>query len=120
MAIPYLTAKFKSPILFNMSFGAKLPNLITALYGLQIHMEKLSQQAPELQELQENASGLLTDNLCDKHEPVRTLRKQCEQLEPRWEKLQKKIDNSLQQLENRVSGWSQWVWFVILGGCMVE
>ena len=66
-------------------------------------MEKLSQQAPELQDLLEKSSDLLTDGLCEKHEPVKTLRKQCKQLEPKWEELQDRIDRSLNQLENRVS-----------------
>ena len=66
-------------------------------------MEKLSQQAPELQDLHEKSSSLLTESLRDKHEPVRKLHEQCTQLEPRWEELQTRIDHSLHQLENRVS-----------------
>ena len=66
-------------------------------------MEKLSQQAPELQDLQEKSSSLLTESLREKYQPVRALHEQCKQLEPRWEKLQTKIDDSLQQLETRVS-----------------
>ena len=57
----------------------------------------------QLKELQENSGQLLTDELCRKHEPVQKLRKQCEQLEPRWEELQTRLDSSLEQLENRVS-----------------
>lgn len=60
-------------------------------------------KAQDLRELQENSSQLLTDELCKKHEPVQKLRKQCEQLEPRWEELKTRLDSSLEQLENRVS-----------------
>ena len=66
-------------------------------------MEKLSQQAPELQDIQEKSSDLLTDGLCEKHEPVKILREQCKQLKKKWKKLQERIDHSLNQLENRVS-----------------
>ena len=66
-------------------------------------MEKLSQQAPELQDLQQKSTSLLTEDLREKHAPVKALYDQCRQLEPRWDKLQGKMNDSLHQLENRVS-----------------
>ena len=70
---------------------------------MQSHMEKLSTQAPQLRELQRTATQLLTDDLCEKHEPVKTLKEQCEQLEPKWEGLREKIEDKLGELERRVS-----------------
>ena len=72
-------------------------------------MEKLSAQAPNLRELQRTATQLLTDDLCEKHEPVKTLKEQCDQLEPKWEELQGRIDGKLGELEKRVSFECIWV-----------
>ena len=62
----------------------------------------MATRANELQEIQEISEHLLTDEVCKKHESVNNLRKQCDQLEPRWEQMKTKLDSSLEQLENRV------------------
>ena len=63
----------------------------------------MSQNARDLQEIQATAAQLLTAELCQKHEPVKQLKEQCDELETKWEELREKMDRSLEQLENRVS-----------------
>ena len=63
----------------------------------------MRQNTKDLAEVQSTAGRLLTDELAEKHKPVKQLKEHCDQLETRWEELQEKLDHTLEQLENRVS-----------------
>ena len=66
-------------------------------------MDKLSQQEPELQELQDRVNDLLTEEACGKFESsVGELREQCETLDRQWEELREQLDRTLSQLETKV------------------
>ena len=69
----------------------------------QGHLDKLSQQEPELQELQDRVNDLLTEEACGKFESsVGELREQCETLDRQWEELREQLDRTLSQLETKV------------------
>ena len=62
----------------------------------------MSQQQPKLQELSEQAAGLLTEEVCQQYEPAQELSDQCEELEGKWQELNERLQLSLQDVEEKV------------------
>ena len=51
----------------------------------------MNQQKPKLQDLTEQAAGLLTFDLCQQYDPAHNLREECREVEERWDKLEERL-----------------------------
>ena len=70
---------------------------------LQDHLLKMNKQKPKLQDLTEQAAGLLTFDLCQQYDPAHNLREECREVEERWDKLEERLQLALQEVEDAVS-----------------
>ena len=70
--------------------------------AVQDHLLKLKQQAPQLQDLLERATSLLTSDLCQQYHPAHDLREQCREMEGKWRKLEEKLQLALEDVEEKV------------------
>ena len=69
----------------------------------QDYSKRLSQQEESFASLKEGVAKLLPPETCEKHRPCAELRWECEKLWTKWEELQPRVEQTLEDLHEKVS-----------------